>query len=275
MEMNGRLPEDQKEIYTRAMSALDDARVPYVLSGAFASYYYTGAWRNTKDLDLFLTPEFRDAALDALAKVGFRTEITVSYWLAKAFDQDIQVDLITGLGNALAPVDNDWVDFAESVQILGRSTRIIAAEDLIWAKSYVAGRERFDGADIAHLIYRASDKIDWQRLINHYGRHWELLAVYLHLYRFIYPEARENVPHWVMQQLHDRMYADFKCPEEPDLPFRGPLLDRYSYLVDINEWGLPDPRETVAEARGESVEDVVSEREADQQRFEEYQPTPS
>lgn len=261
--MDAKLTPEHEATYRTTMLTLNAAGIPYLVSGAFATYYYTGYWRNTKDFDIFLEPEYRDPALRALSDAGFATEVTVEHWLAKAFRDDLMIDVITGFGNWLHPVDESWLAEAEQATVLGIETKVIAVADLIWPKAYVAGRERFDGADICHLIRRAGDRINWPRLINHFGGHWELLLSYLHLYRFVYPNARQMVPGWVMRQLHERSEANALNPEKPDHDFRGPLLDRFSYLVDINEWGEVDPREEVARSRQFSISDVEVSRAAD------------
>ena len=272
-DLGDKVPADQKAVYYKAMATLNHAKVPYLVAGAMAIYYYTGSWRNTKDLDLFVTPQDRDAALGALCNAGYRTEVVVDSWLSKAFVGDIMVDIISGSGNYLAPVTHKWLERGEPVTILDLPTRIIAATDMIWSKSYIAGHERFDGADICHLIYRAPQKIDWQLLLREFGTYeWELLAVYVHLYRYVYPEARDHIPGWVVEELASRSQQDVKLPQRADLPFRGPLLDRYSYLVDVNEWGLPDPRLTVADARNIPDSEVLRERHADQATFDAMHP---
>ncbi len=67
-------PEEGR-IYGEALDALDRADLSYMLSGALALNTYTGVWRDTKDLDVFV-PERRVArVLDALQRAGFETEI--------------------------------------------------------------------------------------------------------------------------------------------------------------------------------------------------------
>jgi len=44
-------------------------------------------------------------------------------------------------------------------------TRVLAAEELIASKLFIARRERFDGADVAHVIYRTQGTLDWQRVL--------------------------------------------------------------------------------------------------------------
>lgn len=260
------LTSEQERIYVHALSTLKEASVDFLISGALATHYYTAGWRNTKDLDLFLRPEDRDRALAVLSSTEFNVEVTTPFWLAKAFSGEVMVDIITGFGNLVHQIDQSWFDAAVPCQILGIDTSVVSAADLIWAKAYVAGRERFDGADIAHMIRRSENRIDWERLLGRFGDHWDLLLLYLHYYRFVYPSARDRVPVWVMEELATRLQVDLKTPAEPDHPFRGPLLDRYSYLVDIQHWGEIDPRETVAAERQIPLDQVVADRIADQRR---------
>src|SRR5581483_12354485 len=50
------IPEQARELYKRALRALNAAGVPYVVAGAYAIYEHTGVYRETKDLDLFVEP---------------------------------------------------------------------------------------------------------------------------------------------------------------------------------------------------------------------------
>ncbi len=50
------IPDEEREIYKRALEALNAANIPYVVAGAYAIYEHTGIYRKTKDLDLFFEP---------------------------------------------------------------------------------------------------------------------------------------------------------------------------------------------------------------------------
>src|SRR5215475_4294406 len=47
------------------------------------------------------------------------------------------------------------------------------------SKSYVMERERYDGADIVHLLHACSAQFDWHRLLERFGAHWRVLLNYL------------------------------------------------------------------------------------------------
>ncbi|MDQ3810883.1 MAG: hypothetical protein M3336_11385, partial [Chloroflexota bacterium] len=50
------IPDEEREVYKRALRALNGAGVPYIVAGAYAIYEHTGIYRETKDLDLFVEP---------------------------------------------------------------------------------------------------------------------------------------------------------------------------------------------------------------------------
>ena len=150
-------------------------RVQFVIAGAFALHEHTGIWRDTKDLDFFLPAKEVPRALQVLAQDGFQTQVLDTVWLAKARRGDFFVDLITGMSNAVIRVDYSWIKRALLSEVLGIPVRVLAPEELIASKVFVTRRERFDGADICHVIYGTKGKLDWKHLLHLMGEHWEML----------------------------------------------------------------------------------------------------
>ena len=62
------------------------------------------------------------------------------------------------------------------------------------SKLFVTRRERFDGADIAHIIYATCGKLDWNQILNRAGEHWEILLWALLFFRYVYPRNSDYVP---------------------------------------------------------------------------------
>ena len=58
-----------------ALQALAGSGVPFLVAGAYAFFEYTGIFRDTKDLDVFLRERDLDEAFRVLERAGFRTEI--------------------------------------------------------------------------------------------------------------------------------------------------------------------------------------------------------
>lgn len=254
------IPVEEREAFRNAMESLKRAKIPFVVGGAFALYQYTGVWRYTKDLDLFLLPKDVQRALDILRDMGYHTRVEAENWLAKAFKRSYMIDLIYGEGNWLHHVDEEWLHRSKIGTVLGVRARIAPIEEVIHSKAYVADRGRFDGADIVHLIRASEGKIDWHHLYEKFGEHWELLFHYLNLFRFVYPSHTDYIPAWLMRELIDRLKEDLESPASSGKVCRGTLLDRLSYIHDIEEYGYHDPREEYAEALGYSVRDVLMER---------------
>jgi len=149
------------------------------------------------------------------------------------------------------------------------------AEDMILSKAYVAGRERFDGADIMHLLRARADRFDWDEVIARFGDHWQLLLHYLILYRFVYPRERDKVPLAAVKKLVRKIGTG--AEDADGLPFRGLLLDRYAYLHDLRNDGLADPGIAIAERTGHDPTAVRRRRALDAQAFDAgkiYKPNP-
>src|SRR5438270_3674228 len=154
------LPPETRACYCEAMQVLGRAGAPFLVGGAYALYVYTGIERHTKDLDIFVLPDNYRAFLDALEAAGFRTEVTFPHWLAKAYKGDDFVDIIFCSGNGAAPVDEQWFEHAVAGEVLGRPVRLVPVEEMIWQKTFIQERERYDGADIAHLLLARGRDLD-------------------------------------------------------------------------------------------------------------------
>lgn len=226
-------------MYREVLLAMNQHRVPYAVAGAFSLQKYTGIWRVTKDLDLFIRPEDVPQALQHLQEHGFRCETPDPVWLAKAHRGDYFVDLISGMSNAVIVVDESWMKRALPATVAGVETRIISPEDLIGSKLFVIRRERFDGADIAHTIYGTKGQLDWERILHLAGEHWEIFLWALVLFRYVYPAHTDYVPAPLWQDLLSRY---MHLVQHPDLqaPFRGSLVDDNMFSVDVKDWGLED-----------------------------------
>jgi hypothetical protein len=235
------IPEEEREVYRRGLDALNAAGVPYVVSGLYALYEYTGIYRQTKDLDLFVEPTRLIQAAHALRDAGFRMILEQSHWLAKAMHGETQIDLIFGTGNGLSLIDEGWIRHARAGILAGTQVRVAPPEELLWHRLFVAERHRSDVADILHLILCRGDELDWKRLLERVGEHWRLLLAQVHLYDFVYPAHRARIPQWVRRQLYDAATAAIDETGEQAV-CQGTLISRFSYSIDVNEWGFEDPR---------------------------------
>ena len=233
------LPAEAAALYREVLQAMNEHGLPYAVAGAFALQKYTGIWRLTKDLDLFIKSEDVPTALCYLQQRGFRCETLDPVWLSKAHRGDYFVDLISGMSNAVIVVDDSWMQRAQPATIAGVKSKIISAEDLVASKLFVTRRERFDGGDIAHIIYRTRGILNWNRIFELVGDHWEMVLWALLLFRYIYPAHTDYVPSVVWKDLLSR-YSNLIQQTDREAPFRGSLVDENLFAIDMNDWGLED-----------------------------------
>lgn len=230
---------EARECYRDVLQSLQQARIPCAVGGAFAIHRHTGIWRTTKDLDLLLVASEVPRALKQLQKEGFETYIEDPIWLAKARRGKYFVDLITGMGNANLAVEESWIERAVTDDVLGIPCKVLAAEELIASKVFVAFRERFDGSDLVHLIRASGEHLDWNRLLQILDPHWELLFWALVLFAYIYPARTDSIPELIWNELMQRFREQVRHPRK-DAPFRGSLIDPKMFAIDVNEWGERD-----------------------------------
>jgi len=231
------IPAKQELLFQEVLALFEQNQIAYAVAGAFALREHTGICRDTKDLDVFLTSKNVELALDCLRKEGFECQTCDPVWLYKAHRDGFFVDLITGMSNAALVVEDSWIERAIPAVVHGVQTRVLGAEELLASKLFVTRRERFDGADIAHVIYGTRGELDWQRVLSLVGEHWEILFWALVLFRYVYPAQTDYVPKDTWSDLI-RRFQKAVSHSDPAAKFRGSLIDNKMFAVDVNEWGL-------------------------------------
>jgi hypothetical protein len=254
------------EFYREAMDALDEAGVPFLVGGAYAYARYTGIERHTKDFDVFVRPEDFDRALDAFEGKGWPTERTFSHWLGKGLKGEDFVDVIFSSGNGVARVDEQWFEHAPQGEVLDRPVRLVPAEEMIWSKSFIMERERFDGGDVAHVLHARAADLDWDRLLRRFDVDggWRVLLAHLTLFGYIYPGDAHLIPNHVMETLTERLCQETREPSPDTRLCRGTILSRSQYLVDVHRWGYEDARiEPTGNMTAQEVDDWTAAIEKD------------
>ena len=228
--------------HRRALQLLARLDIPFLVGGGHALRHYTGDVRGTKDLDVFVRRNDALVLLEALARAGFETDLTFPHWLGKARIDGDCIDVIYSSGNGLAEVDDQWFSHSHPATVLGVPVRLCPPEEMIWSKAFIMERERYDGADISHLIRARQGRLDWYRLVRRFGPHWRVLLSHLVLFGFIYPGEVEAVPPAVMVGLCRLLEHDGRRPPSDHRVCQGTLLSREQYLTDISRWGYTDGR---------------------------------
>ncbi|MGH7826403.1 MAG: hypothetical protein ACREQ7_14665 [Candidatus Binatia bacterium] len=228
--------------YRFILRKLNRSGIPFLVGGACMLEHVAKIVRPTKDFDLHVKQEDVEGMFAIFNDAGYQTEITFSHWLGKIFRGDTFVDVIFSSGNGVCKVDDEWFEHAVKGKAWGVPVKFCAPEEAIWSKAFVMERERYDGADIAHLIFACAEQMDWTRLLRRFGPHWRVLFSHLILFEFIYPDKRGVVPGWLWQELWDRTQSERNesPPENPAC--QGTLLSRTQYLYDIEHWRYNDAR---------------------------------
>jgi len=234
------LTEDQV-FHRRVLRLLQKHHLPFLVGGDYAYQPYTGVQRHPKDLDLFVRPVDCKEALRLLSDMGYRTELTASHWLGKAFFKTHYVDVIFGFSNGLGQVNAGWFRRAFDGTVLGTSVPLVSPEDMIWMKAFVQERDRYDGADVAHLLHACFGLLDWKLLLNQFGSYWRVLLSHLILYGFIYPGDRNQIPVWLMEELMRRLQRQLTDNGEESL-CQGTLFSSTEYKTDLEKWNFRDAR---------------------------------
>lgn len=238
-----------------AIHVLQEARIPFLVGGAYAYAAYTGIYRDTKDLDLFPLKADAARALEVLERDGWRVERTDETWIYKSFKGEYFVDFIFSSGNGVATVDREWFVHSRKGVVFGHEVQLAPPEEMIWSKAFVLERERYDGADVNHIIRAVGHEMDWERVIRRFDRYWEVLLSHLMLYRFAYPADREQVPDWVLNELLSRSLETVREGNWPERLCRGNLISRVNYNLDIQSWGYRDGRKWDEREREERTGD--------------------
>ena len=235
-----------REFYRKTLRRLQEAEIPFIVGGGYALRYYTHIERELKDLDLFIKQSDFPRVQGALESIGMRTELTFPHWLGKATCDAGFIDVIFSSGNGIAAVDDEWLHHARRARVLDIEVPLSPPEEMIWSKAFIMERERFDGADIHHLLQVEGERLDWDRILRRFGTHWRVLLAHLTTFGFVYPCDRARIPARVMQELIGRLRQETEQASSIEGPqervCQGTLLSRAQYLVDIDDWRYADAR---------------------------------
>ena len=225
---------------TEALKELNRSDIPYIVAGTYAVSVYTGIRRPTKDLDIFCRAGDFPRILEHFSAGGYEISVKDERWLGKVFRGNNFFDVIFASLNGTMPVSDSWLKNARKVEIAGVPTWVVGPTELVLSKCYIQLRHRYDGADVVHVMLKASDQIDWRRLLEYMEIHWELLLIHILNFRWIYPSERERVPAWLLDELLERLALQRQLPVSEMKICRGRLLSRVDYEIDVREWEFGD-----------------------------------
>jgi hypothetical protein len=221
------IPEDECSLYRVVIDEACARGIDFAVGGAFAVATYTGYWRNTKDLDLYVRPAEKDKLLDVLADAGLKDYFDEKpydrWWIYRGTKNGTILDVIWAMANHRQQIDELWMS-GPKVDLLGHQLKVLPAEALVWDKLYIMQRERCDWPDVLNLLYHVATDLDWEYLLARMGEDRPLMAGLMSVFRWMSPGLAQSVPRWVWNQL------DLGPPPSVPLPAvdsrRVSLLDR-------------------------------------------------
>jgi predicted nucleotidyltransferase len=193
-----------------AARALDDARVPYVLIGGLAGTLL-GRPRCSSDIDLLVQPDSAPDALEALAKAGFRTEVTNPHWLYKAFHDGVLVDILFKVTRDIY-LDAEMLRRSRQRSFRGTHVSVISPEDFIVMKA-IAHDEETPRHWHDALAVIANQELDWDYLATRASR-----APRRVLSLLLYATSNDLwVPAGALRQIGERVLYDREVPWTPPI----------------------------------------------------------
>lgn len=225
---------NQWAIYKCVLQAVSATRVPVAAGGGFALNAYTGRWRNTKDLDLFIRGENRHAVIEALTTCGLRDYYDESAydrsWIYRGTRDGVIVDTIWCMANHRGDVDGTWLTRGPEVCVDGVTFRLVSPEDTIWNKLFVLQRDRCDWPDGLNILASIGPELDWDYLIWRCGSDVALLSGLLSVFSWLWPDRACDLPESVWQRLN-------ACAPQKTGPASCPR--HRAHLLDSRPWFAP------------------------------------
>jgi hypothetical protein len=145
----------------RAIRALDEAGVPFMLGGGLAAWAHGGP-AGTYDVDLMVRGEDAKAALEALVAAGMEAEDPPEQWLLKAHDGNVLVDLIyepSGLA-----INDDVFGRSQQLTVCAMRTRVMALEDVFSTKLLSMNDNSLDYGPLIKMARAVREQVDWDEV---------------------------------------------------------------------------------------------------------------
>jgi len=199
------IPEADWPVYRAVLERAAARGLRFAMSGGFTASFYTAMWRNTKDMDLCVLPNEREAMLEVTREAGLHDLYDEApydrRWIYRSTHDGIIVDIIWRLANMAGDVDDAWLDEGPQISLHDQKVRLVPPEEMIWSKIHVVQRERCDWTDIMNMLYATGAALDWRRLIERLASEERLLGSVLLLFSWVAPGRARKFPEWIWDRL--------------------------------------------------------------------------
>ena len=167
-------------------------------------------------------------------------EVEDERWIAKIRRGRHFCDVVFGSANGAAQITDQWFTENVTATISSVHVKLLPPTEMIWSKVFILDRIKCDVNDVAHLILRQGERVDWKRLFSYMDMHWEVLLFHLLYFRYVYPSERNRIPQWLLKELLNRLHTQMTLPPPETRVCRGRIFSRDDYLIDIKQWGFAD-----------------------------------
>ncbi len=234
-QWSSKIPENEWALYEAVLNGAAEREIPFALGGAFAVATYTGCWRNTKDLDLYVPPEHKERMIQLTRDLGmedyFATKEYDRWWIYRATRDGSIIDIIWAMANHRQQIDDLWMSGPE-ITLRGHRLRVLPAEAMLWDKLYIVQRDRCDWQDIFNLLYATGEMVDWNLLLRRIGEDLPLMAGALSVFRWLAPERARRLPSWIWRKVGLGPGSAASADESDDFNKRRvDLLDRRTWFA--------------------------------------------
>lgn len=144
-----------------AVGVLRDAGVDFMLGGSMAAWARGGP-EPDNDLDLMIKPDHAQAALEALAGAGMRTELPTEEWLYKAWHGDVLIDLIFCPSGV--ELTDEAFKRAEVISVMAVGMPVMALEDVLVTMLCALDEHALDYSRLLAITRALREQIDFSRL---------------------------------------------------------------------------------------------------------------
>ena len=116
----------------------------------------------TYDVDLMVTAEDADAALDALVAAGMRAEDPPEQWLLKAHDGNVLVDVIYEPSGMT--IGDEAFERSQQLTVCAMRTRVMALEDVFSTKLLSMNDNSLDYGPLIKMARAVREQVDWDEV---------------------------------------------------------------------------------------------------------------
>jgi putative nucleotidyltransferase-like protein len=143
----------------KAVAALREAELPYLLAGGLAIWARGGPERD-HDLDFLVKAEDAERALQVLVDTGMSPERPPEDWLLKAYDENgVLVDLI--FRPSETPVTDEMIERGDELEVMAIKVNVVSAGDVLVSKLLALREHELDYDTIVEMTRAVREQIDW------------------------------------------------------------------------------------------------------------------